>query len=221
MTPGARRRPAGEPSLTTPRDRRGRWSGAEQQWDSLADGEQERSRILDSLSGMPGTLIGPNLWSAPTSGVPVDADLLDVAQAGPWQDPAAPAPQPPVGDPGVVPSAVPSGGNGCAESSAARSRGWRGSSGVALVIAITILLGLGMAARWLEAQTAAGEGPSTSRQPVTGGNPGLPAPSVIPSPPAPRPARSADAVITGPSDCPMRVRPERSSSGQNSCFFIG
>ncbi len=166
---------------------------------------------------------GDDLWSAPSSVLPINSDLLEdelLASLGPMAtsgagrrgsasgtSPAGTQTDPDKHDPPPGPGA---------------GRPRRRSTGLALFVAVLVLIGLGLLAQQLDAP-AESDGPTNGSQPVTIRIDPLPSVSLRP---IPRISSGVDTVTEGSPECPMRLRPDpqatqTASSGGLQCFFIG
>jgi hypothetical protein len=168
-------------------------------------------------SGSPGAAPYEDLWSAPRSAVPIDGDLLDGQLFGSWASSADDGN--PSGGASVTPTREQTESDRDPRTApvVARRRHW--STGLALVLALTVLIGLGLLARQLDAPTGS-DGKPIGGQPAAsrGANP-----SRLSSP---IPISSTTIDLPGSADCPMRLGPDGQvtrtpSPGGLPCFFIG
>lgn len=167
------------------------------------------------------TAAGDDLWSAPSSALPIDLDLddevfaslgplgtRDTGQKGGVSGTPAPETRP---DPDQD-RPVPEGG-----------RLQHRSTGVALFVAVLVLLGLGFTAQWLDAPGGSDSQPDGGL--ATTIRTSSPLPSASPRP-SPRISSMVDLVTEGSPDCPRRLSPEAQAtqaptSDGPQCFFIG
>lgn len=203
-----------------------RQRGAESMHDSFAGEEHERGRPNQPLlpaepTGLP---IIVDLWSAPESAVAVGDDQLDEDLFGSWGAQADTGARPVnAGDVGIPHTTKrPDSDRGLGSPGADEDRPRRSASGVALAIAVVILISLGFVARQFDSSAGSGDEPSSSQQRAT--NRSAPLSPVASSRPFPR--TSASPVVADEShDCPMRLKShekatEPSSFGRSHCFFI-
>lgn len=168
-------------------------------------------------SGGPGAAPYDDLWSAPRSAVPIDGDLLEGQLFGSWASSADDDHQR-VGASGTSTPARPEMDlNPRTAPAGTRRRHW--STGLALVLALTVLVGLGLLARQLDAPSGS-DGQPTAGQPAASRvvNPSRRA--------SPSPVISTTIDLQGSTDCPMRLGPDGQatrtpSPGGLPCFFIG
>lgn len=179
----------------------------------------------------PAPPIDGDLWAAPGSVVRIDADAWGEQLFGP-QGTVQPR-EPAASGTAVTEDAR----EGCEPAarpdSAAHPRRRRASGGVALVVAILILIALGFLARGLSPPSGSGDptgGGAT--QPIPGqasdgsGATFAPPAGVLgaPVPPAtPLPSSTAEIEPGDTTLCPMRIkpRPHGATTGEDFCFLIG
>ncbi len=177
--------------------------------------------LLDS-SDVPVEPVGGDLWSAPASAVPVSAVLADNLFAGDLLEGrspelgdgllAVPLPSPLLpariaAPPLPTPTARHARRIGPSGRSDPGHSGRRGRSGIALALAVTVLIGLAFLAQRLDPSRGGHGGASGA---VSTANPAPTASSGSPG------AGQGPVVTGGPPDCPMQL-----SSAGLDCFFIG